>query len=233
MLTASNSKVNQNNVEQQKILMKKDLEPDIYTILHHFINPKYENNIQNTRLTSMYTSSLIHENYLNVIRDDTSLEDLCSICDYNSIGNIYKKYLFKDQNWELSEYMGILGTYIPGIIIKRNYKPLKNNNKLKINGNFSEVVVERGFIMKHEDIYFSLSNILFPLNPNSRWLKNMTESSRIFYEFMKENYVLDVNKAIKYLDNSYYCQILENKDYIKLVKKVKTKFKSEWRLLEK
>lgn len=226
LLVESNSKINKDGVIKQQIIMAKDIEPDIYTTLHHFIDPKFNNDIKNIRLTSMYTSSLIYENYLNIINKDIPLDKLSTIADYNSMCDIYKKYILRDQVWELGEYMGIFGTYIPGTIIKQYYKPYK---KMKINGNFTDIVIERGYGMNINDISYTISNILFPLDPTAIWIKHMKKSSQIFYRFMKDNYIIDITKAIKYIDRSY--KFSKNYD-TNIIRKIKTKFRTEWKLLE-
>lgn len=235
MFGYKDSKITLQNMDELQKITAKDLELGIQATLNIFVNPdvNYAKNTEgvsdgfdNVRMASMYTSSLIHENYLNIVKRDTSMEDLSEIADSIVSGNIYKHAMLSNQLWDLSEYIGIFGTFAPGIIIKKNYKPIKT---MKINSKIIyDIRGECSFGLSSDDIKFAISNILFPLRPEEKWIRNMKESSRIFYKFMKYNHV-DMARAIKYIDQSY-CLSPDNHDKATL-RKIKTKFRTEWKLL--
>ena len=116
----------------------------------------------------MNTSSIISENYLDIINKKTSLEDLSKMADYICLGDVYKNYMLSNQSWEFSEYSGIFGTEAPSSLIRKNYKPIK---KLKIANRFDFRFELEYCRTNVRDISYSLSKILFPLEPNAKWIK--------------------------------------------------------------
>ena len=172
----------------------------------------------------MYTSGLIQENYINLLEKDTSLSDLSELSDTICNGDVLKKFMISNQNWDSSDLAGFMGTQAPASIIRKNYKPIK---KYKNPNKFDTVKSEVCFSgLDIQDLCYSISNIYFVLEPNAKWIKQMKKSSALFREFMLSQYI-DKDKAIKILSMSYVFR-----DQDKTVKKIKTKFRNEWKLLD-
>lgn len=221
-----------NNLDDIQKSTQKDICLDIQNTITEFVYPssckKLGNFNDRCRFVSMNTSSIIQENYLNIINNKTSIEDLSEMADWIILGDTFKKYMLKNQAWELAEYSGIFGTEAPSTIIRKNYKISKTVRKFKIPNRFDSKFEIECCKMNVQDIGFCLSKIMFPLEPDSIWIKQMKKSSKLFYDFMK-SYNIDKLKALKLLSIGYNFQ---NKDP-NVVKKVKTKFSSEWKLLDK
>lgn len=205
----------------------KDFELDTVSMMDRFVNPHYETDFSNIRLTTMYTSSLLQENYIKMVKKDTSMEDISLIADLLSDGDIIKKYILTDQVWSIHDYNGIMGTFYPGTIIKRNYKKTyiaKTNVRI-----YEQLQVEKGFGLGENDMKYIISNIYFRLGPKESWLGDICGSALLFYNFMKKNYINDMSRALKIFEQSYK---LGNNEMV-VVKKIKTKFRNEWKELEK
>jgi len=223
------NEINDDNIDDIQTTIQRDINLDIQSTILMFVDPdktkeeKFDFN-NRLRFVSMHTSSVIQENYLSLVKKDTSLEDLSKIADSISCGDIMKSFMLTNQAWELSGITGIIGTEIPSYYIRKNYKVVK---KFKIPNRF-ESKKEIGFIkMDIQDMYYSLSRVLFPLKQDSKWIKNMKKSSEIFRNYMQQHHI-DKDKAIKIIGASYAFQNHEPT----VIRKIKTKFRNEWNLLE-
>lgn len=204
----------------------KDIELDTLSTLDRFVNPKYGLDFNSSRLASMYTSTLVYDNYLKMVSKDTSMDDLCMIADLVSESDIYKKLMLQDQCWSLNEECNILGTMYTGYIIKRNYKQTvlaKTNIRI-----YEQLRVEKTFGLDENELKYVISKIYFPLDPSQQWLRKLKKSSRIFYELMEQNYVCDITKALKIFEQSYK---LGGKHDLAVVRKIKNKFRTNWKEL--
>lgn len=206
----------------------KDFELDTISIMDKFVNPKYETDFQDIRLSTMYTSSLLQENYLKMIKRNTSIEDISMIADLISDGDIIKKYILTDQVWSIHDHSGIMGTFYPGTIIKKNYnKTHISKTNVRI---YEQLQIEKGFGLEENDMKYAICNIYFRLDPGEVWLRDIKSSSLLFYRFMKKNYINDMTRALKIFEQSYK---LDKTNETSVVKKIKTKFRNEWKELEK
>ena len=202
--------------------LQKDVILDTQNTIRLFVEKCSGNFNDRIKYTSMHTSSIIQENYLDAVTKNTSLEDLSKMSDWVSLGDIFKTYMVSNQSWELSELCGIVGTEAPSSLIRSNYRVVK---KFKIPNRFDsryEISIMNNSI---QDLGYCLSYILFPLDPNKNWIKNMNESAKIFREFMERRFI-DKDKAVKILGVGYAFQ-----DHPpNIVRKVRTKFRNEWKI---
>jgi DNA polymerase III delta prime subunit len=222
------NKIDVNNLDDIQKSTQKDIYLDVQNTIKEFVDPnckKLGDFNDRCRFVSMNTSCIIQENYLNIVNKKTSIEDLSEMADWITLGDVFKKYMLKNQTWSLSEYSGIFGTEAPSMIIRKNYKVVK---KFKIPNRFDSKFEIECCKMNIQDIGFCLSRIMFPLESEAKWIKQMKKSSKLFYDFMKF-YNIEKLKALKLLSIGYNFQ---NKD-TNVIKKVKTKFSSEWKLLDK
>jgi len=225
----SKNTVTEDNLESIIKITQKDLNLSVDDTMGTFIDPKNKLFLkmdidERSRYASMYTSGLIQENYINLLEKDTSLSDLSELSDTICNGDVLKKFMISNQNWDSSDLAGFMGTQAPASIIRKNYKPIK---KYKNPNKFDTVKSEVCFSgLDIQDLCYSISNIYFVLEPNAKWIKQMKKSSALFREFMLSQYI-DKDKAIKILSMSYVFR-----DQDKTVKKIKTKFRNEWKLLD-
>ena len=235
-IASKDSKINVDEDNLQSILKsaQKDIKLDIENTMDMFVNPNsklyLKNNIDcRSRYTSMHTSGLIQENYLTLLKKDTSIEELSELSDIICEADILKKYMVSKPVWELSDIVSFVGTEVPAYVIRNNYKPIK---KYKVPNRFDSFKSESNkFGLPIQDICFSISKIYFKLEPTAKWIKQMKKSSEIFRKFMLSQYI-NKDTAIKIIGMSYIFDTKNEFNDPGIIKKIKTKFRNEWKLIE-
>ena len=228
MIGNKEKEINVDNLKDIVEITQKDIILDTQSCISMFVNPDDKHSFsfeERVNYATMHTSGIIQDNYLNMINNNISLEELSEISDYIVTGDVMKHHMLSNQGWNLSEITGIIGTEAPSSIIRKHYKPIKKY-KIPNRYDFSSEVNTVG-LLNSLDLGFAISNILFKLYPKAKWIKQMKKSSQIFIDFMKEHYI-NKDNAMKILNISYKFQ---NHDPI-IIKKIKTKFRTEWKLTE-
>ena len=119
------------------VFLKKNLSIEI----HNGVNSIFKNKLNINKTLKIYNSNqmklpmLVHENFIKNINYNivcSKKEKLNKIDYYNN--NIVAAYIiqskiFETSNWDLSDYVGILSTYVPNLLLNN----LKKSNKIKYN----------------------------------------------------------------------------------------------------
>lgn len=190
----------------------RDIKLSTENTLNLFIDPKYPTDFNNLIYTSMYTNNLIWENYIFTLND---IEYTKEITDNIVYGDIFKKYIYLHQHWDLNTYMGFHGTFVPGLYIKKSYNGYKT---YKINNSTLDVgLFTNSMYYKQMDISYILSNIVCPdmdHNPN-------------FKEYMVGMGIKDCVLSLRLLDKSFKFKDGYSKNKNKL-RRLKNRLKKEW-----
>ena len=92
-----NKKIDTENLKDVQKSTQKDIYLSVQNTITEFVDPKCKklgDFKDRCRFVSMNTSSIISENYLDIINKKTSLEDLSKMADYICLGDVYKIICF-------------------------------------------------------------------------------------------------------------------------------------------
>ena len=172
------------------------------------------------RQTSLYTSHLIQENYLDMgMKNKSSLEQISNAANLCSFGDEMKQFMFQTQSWDdLNDVTNTVATIGP-------LNSLNLNGKLPI----TVKIPNRKINTLHDKRLYcgytirDLSYIMFNIYARPSEM-DRAEGTKLF-EFI-DNHKMDFDVVFKIINNTYILNKIPAKDIKRITGKIKKKYQS-------
>jgi hypothetical protein len=201
-------------------LEKVDLELDVQDTFSYLVsqNNPFKDKI---RQTSLYTSHLIQENYLEMgMKNKSSLEHISNAADWCSFGNEMKQFIFQTQSWdELNDVTNTVATMGPIHSLHLKGKlpiTIKIPNR-KIN-TLPDNCLYCGYTIS------DLSYILFNIYARPSDMDRTPINTKLF-QFIDDN-KMDFDIIFKIINNAYLLNKIPSKDIKRITGKIKKQYQS-------
>ena len=203
----TNKKITDVEISKLTKIFKKDLHFEIRDTIKMFIKRKDLAFKDKTRFTSLYTSTVVQENYINMgIQENLSMVELSSMADSCCDCDIIKKHLFNNQDWNGLELGNIIGTMKPLSILSKvgNYNIILPNRKniTKLNRNLY-------YFYNVQDVLYIFTNIIGRVEDMN--YPQIRENSKKVYEIIKSIY-LGIDDCIKMFNIGHSIKGTQKKD---------------------
>ena len=200
---------------------KIDLELDVQDTFSYLVSQDttFKDKI---RQTSLYTSHLVQENYLDMgASNKSSLEDISNAAEWCSFGNEMKQFMFQTQSWdELNDITNTVATIGPIHLLNMKGKlpiTVKIPNR-KIN-TLPDNCLYYGYTIAE------LSYILFNIYARPSEMDRGGSSTDKLFQFIFTN-KMDFDVIFKIINNTYLLNKIPSKDIKRITGKIKKQYQS-------
>lgn len=192
----------------------KDLNMDIRDNIEYFFNNNFRDNL---RQTSLFTSHIVQENYLDMCSKNIDMEKVWEMAEYCSMGDLVKESAFENQAWDYMNDIGnALGTLGPINVLR------ENRSKIVAKVPNRKVVIVPRYIseirMSLLDVYYIFINLVGNVNM-------VEENLGEFFEFING---MDFDTALKILHLAYSFNNIAYKDIKRITSKLKKYYEANY-----
>ncbi len=181
------------------------------------------------RLTSLYTSNITQENYLEIgSKIDSSVEDMFHAAEYCSMGDQLKQFMFETQSWdELNDITNTISTMGPiHFLTIKDTVPIKIKIPNRKVNTLPENFIYCGYNL--EDLSYIMYNIYAKPNEMDRTSSRFETEGYPFdnlFNFVRLN-EMDFDIVLKIITNVYQLHNMSGKDIKRIVGKIKKQYKA-------
>jgi hypothetical protein len=226
-----NKKINQKDIQKLCKTLEKDLNLNIQDTFQYITNPKIP--FPNKCIfTSLYTSSIISDNYMSYLptktkKEDTieTLENIETTTDWISHGDILTNHMFHTQGWEHNELINTTCTLGPLSALSKYINTKKPIVIKSFNKKNPSIINKSLSHYKINEIMYSILHILLrPTEINGKVnTAFLLEKIKTFYDFMKKQ-SFSMETSIKLFNLTYKSVNIPSKD----IKRIGSKIKKYW-----
>ena len=225
----SDKKLTNKDVNHIVKKFKKDLTLDIHNTINMLIKQGDSGEKFNNRIlfSSLYTSSVVQENYVDLgNKYGGSMDDISRMADFCCESDIIKNHMFSRQDWSSVDIVNSIGTLGPINIIceldkkNKNKKPFSIKIPPRVNNPNNKLSCYYHPLL---DITYMIGNIIMGVDQLDDKQDVIKSKTLYFYQCMK-NYDIDIDVAMKLFMISCNLKGILKKDS----KRIASKIKKNW-----